>query len=364
MTRQQIESCPETGAEEESPRAAAPPAPPPPLSPVERGLEQAFSGKGETDIVPALLEDDEAVSETEPASGSQVFFTCPACKAQHPVRRQLAGKRIRCPSCAHIVKVDPNSPAFLGSNSPLKVETADTLDRSAFHNEVWSDHEHARPPEPAAPSPALKKTISENALLDSGSDETARLRRELAEARDGAAAAEEILQQFSRDKIKSEMAFLRRTREAEAQARAVADTLKHRDEENAVRLAGREEELRRLHARLEDVEKRNTELDARASELAAGLKTYETQAQELATRLETKTDDWLNAMALKETEHAAALEALNGKLKEKEDQLATLENKTAKLQALLDTIECNLKSEIDARQLFLANLRVQYGQSA
>jgi hypothetical protein len=69
-------------------------------------------------------------------------------------------------------------------------------------------------------------------------------------------------------------------------------------------------------------------------------------------------------MALKETEHAAALEALNGKLKEKEDQLATLENKTAKLQALLDTIECNLKSEIDARQLFLANLRVQYGQSA
>ncbi|MFO7535629.1 MAG: hypothetical protein R6X19_08110 [Kiritimatiellia bacterium] len=261
----------------------------------EMALHQAFLGNGESDLIVATLLESEinTPSHAAPAAaGNQVAFTCPNCQKSYPLRRNLAGKKVRCRDCFRIVRVDPASPVI--PNAPSSADSsnapsassppelqADTGPEQPAENApaTITDPESNQAPEPPTADPITQSSIS--APQTTSHDDLERLRREVAEARETAFAAEEILNQFSREKIKNDLALLRKAREAETQARDLAGKLKEKDDEFQSALSKKENQIRSLACQTAD-------LETRLRELSAGL---EAKEKEMRTALSKKDED-------------------------------------------------------------------------
>ena len=85
------------------------PAPPAPVPAPDHNDDDAIVVK------PAIADPlSELISATQEIgttlTGPQIAFTCPQCQTTYPLRKALAGKKIRCKGCTRIVKVAPESP--------------------------------------------------------------------------------------------------------------------------------------------------------------------------------------------------------------------------------------------------------------
>lgn len=189
---------------------------------------------------------------------------------------------------------------------------------SLFHNEVWEGESQAVPEKEP-------ETVQQ-------------LRKELAEAREYSASAEDILNRFSREKITNELTLLKKIRDAEAQCREISGKLK-----------GREEEVSALHGTIQTFERQVGELDsalaAKVEEcravhasrdsvvapLFSKIETLERQAGDLTFMLTSKTGEFQTVISRKDGE----LEAQQAKIQALENQAGEL---TAELAA--KTSEC------------------------
>jgi chromosome segregation ATPase len=238
-----------------------------------------------------------------------------------------------------------------GSSAAADTESTASPMATILHHEEWRSE----------PKPVSEK----------GPETLEQLRGELAEAKENAAAAEEILNRFSREKITNELALLRKNRDAEARCRELADKLKSRDNE-----------VLALQESVQTLEKQTGDLSAvlsakqeeclalsagKAEEVAAlsgKLQAVEKQAGELASQLVAKSDEARAAIEQKEAE-AAVLRGNVQSLEAKATDLeAVLAAKTAEFKDALSRIEAEKKTDLTALQNRAQAFEKQAGELA
>lgn len=197
------------------------PAPPAPVPAPDHNDDDAIVVK------PAIANPlSELISATQEIgttlTGPQIAFTCPQCQTTYPLRKALAGKKIRCKGCTRIVKVAPESPVIPGTDPDAPTEPQEDIPV------VFSPSETPPPPPPRGPDPA---PAPEPAVAQPGKKSTSQLRTALTGAEERATTAEEMIQQLVRDKASSELSAARKIRELDGQIRELTARLKSREAE-------------------------------------------------------------------------------------------------------------------------------------
>lgn len=283
-----VASAPEPVPEPDKPEPATPAVTPVAAVPAIEALPTPPLESDDDETVTAAIATDgqptEEAAATGPIAGAQIVFTCPQCQTHYNIKQSLAGKKIRCKSCSRIVKVAPDSPLVPGSEPAPPPPPPPPDDDIPVVYSVSVAHESAPepepvpvvpiapPPAPAAPPPRSPAASSPPPLPGGdATEEGVRLRKALAEAEDRASTAEEMLHRTHEEKIKNDMAALRRIRELEGQIRELNGRLAAQEKAGALTRAELEslskDLCRALDVNIQDQTRMMTDLKRQLTEL-------------------------------------------------------------------------------------------------